>query len=71
MSPSAARLFPSVPATEGAILLSVVQADGCIAYLKDRVEITEEFLEIARAGKPPEKRFRSSSHWLIWRRSRS
>jgi len=27
-----------------------VQADGCIAYLQDRVQITQEFLEIARAG---------------------
>jgi DNA-binding transcriptional regulator YdaS (Cro superfamily) len=55
------KLCPSAPAQEGAILLGVVQADGLIAYLKDRIEVTQEFLEIARAGRLPEQRFRFSS----------
>ena len=55
------KLCPSAPAQEGAILLGVVQADGSIAYLKDRIEVSQEFLEIARAGRLPEQRFRFSS----------
>ncbi len=55
------KLCPSAPAQEGAILLGVVQADGSVAYLRDRIEVTREFLEIARAGRSPERRFRFSS----------
>jgi hypothetical protein len=55
------KLCPSAPAQEGSILLGVVQADGSIAYLKDRIEVTREFLEIARFGRSPEQRFRFSA----------
>jgi hypothetical protein len=55
------KLCPSAPAQEGAILLGVVQADGSIAYLKDRIEVSPEFLKLARVGRSPEQRFRFSS----------
>jgi hypothetical protein len=62
MQPSdTSKLCPSAPAREGAIILGVVQADGSIAYLKDRLKVTREFLEIAQGGRRPEERFRFSS----------
>ena len=54
-------LCPSAPADVKAILLGVVQADGSVAFLKDRIEVTREFLEIAAKGREPETRFRFSS----------
>ena len=53
-------LCPSAPADVKAILLGVVQADGSVAFLKDRIEVTREFLEIAAKGREPETRFRFS-----------
>lgn len=55
------KLCPSAPGQEGAILLGIVQSDGSIAYIRDRIEVTSEFLQIARAGRPLGKRFRFSS----------
>jgi hypothetical protein len=55
------KLCPSAPAQEGAVLLGVVQADGSIAYLRDRIEVSRAFLEIASVGRPAEQRFRFSS----------
>jgi hypothetical protein len=54
-------LCPSAPADEKAILLGVVQPDGSVAYIKDRIEVTREFLDIAAKGPEPETRFRFSS----------
>lgn len=54
-------LCPSAPATEGALILGVVRADGTIGYIKDRMAATSEFLESARAHGRPEQRFRFSS----------
>jgi hypothetical protein len=55
------KLCPSAPAEEGATLFGVVQADGSIAYLRDNFEVTPDFLETARVGRSPERRFRFSS----------
>jgi hypothetical protein len=55
------RLCPSAPASAGAILLGVVRADGSIAYLKDRMLVTEEFLQAGSSGREFERRFRFSS----------
>ena len=54
-------LCPSAPADEKAILLGVIQSDGSVAFLKDRIEVTREFLDIAAKGPAPETRFRFSS----------
>jgi hypothetical protein len=54
-------LCPSAPADEKAILLGVIQSDGSVAFIKDRIEVTREFLDIAAKGRAPETRFRFSS----------
>jgi hypothetical protein len=54
-------LCPSAPPDLKAILLGVVQSDGSVAFLKDRMEVTREFLDIAAKGRTPETRFRFSS----------
>jgi hypothetical protein len=55
------KLCPSAPAQEGAILVGVVRSDGSIAHIRDRIRVNREFLEIARLGRSPEKRFRFGS----------
>lgn len=57
-------LCPSAPADVKAILLGVVQSDGSVAFIKDRIEVTREFLDIAAKGRAPETRFRFSSTCL-------
>jgi hypothetical protein len=54
-------LCPSAPGDVKAILLGVLQHDGSVAFIKDRIEVTREFLEIAAQGREPETRFRFSS----------
>ena len=54
-------LCPSSRCQDGAILLGIVLPDGSVAFAKDRIEINAEFVEIARRGREPEKRFRFSS----------
>ena len=53
-------LCPSAPANVKAILLGVVQSDGSVAFVKDRIEVTREFVDIATKGRAPETRFRFS-----------
>lgn len=52
------KLCPSHNCQEGAILLGVVMRDGRVAFSADRLIVNEEFVQIARAGRTPEKRFR-------------
>ena len=54
-------LCPSAPANVNTILLGVVQADGSVAFIKDRIEVTHEFLDIATKGRALETRFRFGS----------
>jgi hypothetical protein len=54
-------LCPSAPANVKAILLGVIQADHSVAFIKDRIEVTQEFLDIAAKGRTLETRFRFSS----------
>ncbi len=56
-----AALCPSSTAREGAILLGVVQADGDVGFLEQQVVVDRNFVEIAKKGRDPEKRFRFSS----------
>ena len=54
-------LCPSAPAQMNSILLGVVQIDGSVAFVKDRLQVTREFLDIAAKDGAPETRFRFSS----------
>jgi hypothetical protein len=54
-------MCPSAPCEPGAVLLGIVVAEGQVAYARDRIVVDEEFVQIARAGRSPEKRFRFSA----------
>jgi hypothetical protein len=54
-------LCPSTPAKEGAVLLGIVDKDGTLAYIPDKMEIDSGFIEIAEKGRALEKRFRFSN----------
>jgi hypothetical protein len=56
-----AILCPSWRCEAGASLIGIVLADGTVAFSKDRIVIDEAFVEVARRGRSPEKRFRFSS----------
>jgi hypothetical protein len=49
---------PSARAEPGAILLGVVGEDGRVQYLKDRIEIDQDFIDLASQDGPLEQRFR-------------
>jgi hypothetical protein len=51
-------MCPSSKCEEGAILLGVVMQDGHVAFPSDRLPIDSTFVQIARRGRSPEKRFR-------------
>ena len=51
-------LCPSAPGEPGALLLGLVGRDGRIGYLRPALEIDEDFVAKALAGRAPEKRFR-------------
>ena len=54
-------LCPSAPADVKAIVLGVVRPDGSVAFIKDRIEVTPEFLDTAAKGGTLETSFRFSS----------
>ena len=54
-------LCPSAPAEVGALIIGVVNADGSVDYVRDRLAVTSAFLESARHGEPLEQRFRFGS----------
>lgn len=56
-----AILCPSWKCEAGASLIGIVLADGTVAFSKDRIVIDAAFVEVARQGRSPEKRFRFSS----------
>jgi hypothetical protein len=58
MNDQEAVLCPSYRCQDGAILLGIVLAGGRVAFAADRIVIDQEFVDIARQGRPPEKRFR-------------
>jgi len=53
-----AALCPSAKCEAGALLLGVVEADGSIAFLKEKMRVDESFVRVALGGRTPEKRFR-------------
>jgi len=54
-------LCPSAPGAPGALVIGVVNSDGSVCYVRDRLMVTADFLEIARQRGIPEQRFRFSS----------
>jgi hypothetical protein len=55
-------LCPSAPAKVKSILLGAIQVDGSVAYVKDKIEVTQEFLDIIKSsGHSPETKFRFSA----------
>lgn len=56
-----AILCPSWRCEAGASLIGIVLPDGTVAFSKERIAIDEAFVEAARQGRSPEKRFRFSS----------
>src|ERR1700693_531852 len=53
-----AALCPSARCEPGALLIGIVLPNGRIGYSRERVVIDEEFVQIAKRGRAPEKRFR-------------
>jgi hypothetical protein len=52
---------PSSSCKDGANLLGIVQEDGRICFASDVFRIDERFVQIAKNGRTPEKRFRFSN----------
>ena len=52
---------PSSKCKDGANLLGFVKEDGSICFLSGRFPIDEKFVQIAKNGRVPEKRFRFSN----------
>lgn len=50
-------MCPSARCKPGALLLGVVQAEGRVAFLPEKLRVTGEFVEAANRGRTPEKRF--------------
>ena len=52
-------LCPSSRCQAGSVLLGIVQKNGHVSFLgKQKIIIDEQFVRIAKNGRPPEKRFR-------------
>jgi hypothetical protein len=51
-------LCPSSVCREGAILIGIVMSDGQVAFSSSEIVVNKEFVQIARRGRTPEKRFR-------------
>lgn len=58
------KLCPSYNCRDGAVLLGVVMRDGRVAFSSDRIVVNQEFVQIAREGRTPEKRFRFGGHCI-------
>jgi hypothetical protein len=54
-------LCPSWRCEAGASLIGIVLSDGSVAFSKERIAIDASFVEVARQGRSPEKRFRFAS----------
>lgn len=52
------KLCPSYICKSGASLYGIVNKNGLIDYLPDAIEINQAFVEEAKQGREPEKRFR-------------
>jgi hypothetical protein len=57
-------LCPSSRCEEGATLVGIVMPDGRIGFSAEQIKITAEFVEAAREGRAPEKRFRFAGNCI-------
>lgn len=57
-------LCPSSRCEDGHVLLGIVNAQGRIDFIAERIAIDADFVAAAREGRPPEQRFRFSSPCL-------
>jgi hypothetical protein len=57
-SEAAQRACPSARCEPGATLLGIVNADGTVGFVTPPLQIDEEFVQRAKQGRDPEKRFR-------------
>lgn len=57
-SDQGAALCPSAKCSEDAVLLGLVQADGSVSFLQEKLRVDRFFVELAHQGRTPEKRFR-------------
>jgi len=57
-------LCPSARCQEDAILLGVVLEDGSVSFLDQRAKVDRFFVQLARQGRTPEKRFRFADKCL-------
>lgn len=60
-APGEPRLCPSSTADEGALLIGLVQEDGTVGIMGRLLQVDAAFLDTARKGREPEKRFRFAS----------
>lgn len=51
-------MCPSARCQNGAVLLGLVGSDGTVSFISEKIVINDEFVQIAREGRTPEKRFR-------------
>jgi hypothetical protein len=61
MKPEEPVLCPSSRCEKGHIFLGLVQGDGTVGFLSDRMTLSDDFVEVARQGRRPELRFRFAS----------
>ena len=59
-------LCPSARCDEGAILLGIVKEDGHVSFLGNKkLSVDSQFVQIAKQGRAPEKRFRFASNCVM------
>jgi hypothetical protein len=60
--PQSKILCPSSRCIEGSHLLGIVKEDGFVSIIKTKTIIDNEFVQIAKLGRNPEKRFRFANN---------
>jgi hypothetical protein len=53
-------LCPSALCEEGSILIGIVQSDGHVGFISEKIIVDKDFIDTAKKGRSPEKRFRFS-----------
>lgn len=51
-------MCPSARCESGAILVGIVKKEGRVSYFNQKLIVDEQFVQIAKLGRTPEKRFR-------------
>jgi hypothetical protein len=65
MEQEASTMCPSARCQAGSVLLGIVQKEGHVSFLgKEKLIVDEQFVQIAKSGRPPEKRFRFANNCL-------